>query len=141
MTTDNFLTVNIVTPDGLIYDHHASLLVVPAMAGQLGIMANHEPLVTPLQIGEVRVKRLDDPEHEDAIAVNGGFMEISQNIASIVADSAERSRDIDLDRAQTAKQRAQLAIEKATQAHNQDELKRAQIALQRAINRINVKSH
>lgn len=86
------LTVNIVTPSGIVYDHHATLLVVPAMAGQLGIMANHEPIITPLEIGEIRVKRTDDPAREDAIAVNGGFMEVSHNVASIVADSAERAR-------------------------------------------------
>lgn len=135
------LTVNIVTPSGIVYDHRATLLVVPAMAGQLGIMANHEPIITPLEIGEIRVKRTDDPAREDAIAVNGGFMEVSHNVASIVADSAERARDIDIRRAQSAKERAQNAIKTASEHNDTDELRRAQIALQRAINRINVKNH
>lgn len=135
------LTVNIVTPSGIVYDHHATLLVVPAMAGQLGIMANHEPIITPLEIGEIRVKRTDDPAREDAIAVNGGFMEVSHNVASIVADSAERARDIDIRRAQSAKERAQNAIKTASEHNDTDELRRAQIALQRAMNRINVKNH
>ena len=137
----NVLTVNIVTPSGIVYDHRASMIVVPAMAGQLGIMANHEPIITPLEIGEIRVKRTDNPGHEDAIAVNGGFMEVRHNIASIVADSAERARDIDIDRAQSAKQRAETAIKSASEKHDTDELRRAQIALQRAMNRINVKNH
>ncbi|KRL59388.1 F0F1 ATP synthase subunit epsilon [Latilactobacillus fuchuensis] len=137
----NVLTVNIVTPSGIVYDHRASMVVVPAMAGQLGIMANHEPIITPLEIGELRVKRTDNQGHEDAIAVNGGFMEVSHNIASIVADSAERARDIDIDRAQSAKQRAETAIKTASEKHDTDELLRAQIALQRAMNRINVKNH
>ncbi|MGJ5644063.1 F0F1 ATP synthase subunit epsilon [Latilactobacillus curvatus] len=135
------LTVNIVTPSGIVYDHHATLLVVPAMAGQLGIMANHEPIITPLEIGEIRVKRTDDPAREDAIAVNGGFMEVSHNVASIVADSAERARDIDITRAQSAKERAQNAIKTASEHNDTDKLRRAQIALQRAMNRINVKNH
>jgi len=137
----NVLTVNIVTPSGIVYDHRASMVVVPAMAGQLGIMANHEPIITPLEIGELRVKRTDNQGHEDAIAVNGGFMEVSHNIASIVADSAERARDIDIDRAQSAKQRAETAIKTASEKHDSNELVRAQIALQRAMNRINVKNH
>ena len=137
----NVLTVNIVTPSGIVYDHRASMVVVPAMAGQLGIMANHEPIITPLEIGELRVKPTDNQGHEDAIAVNGGFMEVSHNIASIVADSAERARDIDIDRAQSAKQRAETAIKTASEKHDTDELLRAQIALQRAMNRINVKNH
>jgi len=136
----NTLTVNIVTPDGLVYDHHASMVIVRSVDGDLGIMANHEPIVTPLQIGEVHVRRIDNPGHEDLIAVNGGFMEVSDNVASIVADSAERERDIDLSRAQAARDRAEKQIQAAQSQHDTDELQRAQIALQRAINRINVKS-
>ena len=47
MAEEQKLIVNIVTPSGIVYDHHATLLVVPAMARQLGIMANHEPIITP----------------------------------------------------------------------------------------------
>lgn len=137
---DQNLTVNIVTPNGLVYDHHASLVIVKTTAGELGIMANHEPVVASLAIGEVRVKRTDKPDHEDAIAVNGGFMEMSNNVASIVADSAERERDIDLSRAEAARTRAQRHIEEAKSKHDTDELQRAQVALQRAMNRINTKN-
>ncbi|MCI1985395.1 MAG: F0F1 ATP synthase subunit epsilon [Lactobacillus sp.] len=136
----NVVTVNIVTPNGLVYDHHADLVVVKTIAGELGIMANHEPVVAPLVIGEVRVRRTDNPGHEDVIAVNGGFMEMSNNTASIVADSAERERDIDLTRAQAARDRAQRRIEEAKTKSDPDELQRAQVALRRAINRINVKT-
>ncbi|KRL53396.1 F0F1 ATP synthase subunit epsilon [Lacticaseibacillus manihotivorans] len=136
----NVLTVNIVTPNGLVYDHHADMVVVKTIAGELGIMANHEPVVAPLVIGEIRVKRTDNPGHEDAIAVNGGFMEMSGNVASIVADSAERERDIDLTRAEAARARAQRRIDDAKTKSDPDELQRAQVALQRAINRIHVKT-
>ncbi|WP_390409798.1 F0F1 ATP synthase subunit epsilon [Lacticaseibacillus jixiensis] len=136
----NVVTVNIVTPNGLVYDHHADMVVVKTIAGELGIMANHEPIVAPLVIGEVRVRRTDNPGHEDVIAVNGGFMEMSDNVASIVADSAERERDIDLTRAQAARDRAERRIEDAKSHADADELQRAQVALQRAINRIHVKT-
>ncbi|WP_155285997.1 F0F1 ATP synthase subunit epsilon [Lacticaseibacillus zhaodongensis] len=136
----NVLTVNIVTPDGLVYDHHAKMVVVRSTDGDLGIMANHEPIVAPLQIGEVRIQRIDKPGHEDRVAVNGGFMEMNGNTASIIADSAERARDIDLTRAQAARERAQRRIDAAKQKNDADELKRAQVALQRAVNRINVKN-
>ncbi|MFD1393897.1 F0F1 ATP synthase subunit epsilon [Lacticaseibacillus jixianensis] len=136
---DNVLTVNIVTPDGLVYDHHATLVVVKTTTGDMGLMANHEPVVAPLVIGEVRVRRADNPGHENMIAVNGGFMEMSDNTCSIVADSAERARDIDLTRAEAARKRAERRIEEAKAKRDQDELQRAQVALQRAINRINVR--
>lgn len=135
------LTVNIVTPDGIVYNHHATMVIVKALDGQLGIMPNHEPIIAPLQIDEVRVKRVDNPGHEDAIAVNGGFMEMSNNVASIVADSAERERDIDVSRAQLAEQRAEERIKTAKAKHDADELARAQIKLRRAVNRINVAKH
>lgn len=135
------LTVNIVTPDGIIYDHKATMLIVKALDGQLGIMANHLPLVAPLQIDEVRVKRADNPEKEDAIAVNGGFMEVSDNVASVVADSAERERDIDVSRAELAEQKAEKRIKAAKAKHDADELERAQIKLRRALNRIKVAKH
>lgn len=134
------LTVNIVTPDGACYSHHADMVVVNTTAGQLGIMANHEPIVAPLEIGEVRVKRTDSPGHEDVIAVNGGFMEMSANVASIVADSAERERDIDLPRAEAARDRAQKHIEHAQSNNDPDELRRAEVALRRAVNRIHAKT-
>ncbi len=134
------MTVNIVTPDGKVYDHHANMVIVKTTSGEMGLMANHEPVVAPLEIGEVRVRRVDNPGHEDSIAVNGGFMEMSNNVVSVVADSAERARDINLSRAEAARQRAEKRIEEAKTTQDTDELQRAQVALQRAINRINVKN-
>ncbi|MGR3742037.1 F0F1 ATP synthase subunit epsilon [Companilactobacillus sp. DQM5] len=137
----NILTVNVVTPDGLVYDHHATLIIAKAIDGDLGIMANHEPIIAPLKISELRIKRPDNPHHEDAIAVNGGFLEFSNNIVSIVADSAERARDIDLRRAEYAKQKAEEKIEHAKETSDVDSEQRARVALARAVNRINVSSH
>ncbi|MFD1471495.1 F0F1 ATP synthase subunit epsilon [Companilactobacillus mishanensis] len=138
---DNAMTVNIVTPDGVVYNHHASLIVASAINGDIGIMSNHEPIIAPLKIAEVRVRRPDRPDHEDAIAVNGGFLEFSNDLVSIVANSAERARDIDLRRAKYAKQQAEETIKSATDKHNVDDLDRAQVSLRKAINRINVSEH
>ncbi|MFD1671253.1 F0F1 ATP synthase subunit epsilon [Agrilactobacillus yilanensis] len=137
---EQILTVSIVTPDGVVYQHHARMLVVKALDGDLGIMANHEPIIAPVKISEVRVYRLDE-NHLDTVAVNGGFLEVSDNHASIVADSAERARDIDLRRAQKAKARAEKKIETAKTQHDSDEMLRAQVALRRAVNRISVSNH
>lgn len=106
----------------------------------LGSWLNHETNRHATPIGEVHVRRIDNPGHEDLIAVNGGFMEMSDNVASIVADSAERERDIDLSRAEAARQRAQQHLQEAQAQHDTDEAQRAQVALQRAINRIHVKT-
>lgn len=133
------LTVNVATPDGIIYNHEAKMLIVQAIDGSLGIMANHEPIVATLKIDKARIKRLDSNQ-EDEIAVNGGFLEMSNNVASIVADSAELKDNIDLSRAESARDRARKHIEEAKQNNDEDSLKRATVALQRALNRINVKN-
>ncbi|HJE85956.1 F0F1 ATP synthase subunit epsilon [Levilactobacillus brevis] len=132
------LSVSIVTPDGRVYDHDGDLLVIKTKLGQLGIMPNHVPVISSLEVDEVRIKH--DGE-EDEVAVNGGFLEFSDNVATIVADSAERQDDIDVGRAESARDRAQAAIKKAQDEHDADTLARAEVALRRAINRINVANH
>ena len=129
---DQYLTVNVVTPAGLVYDHHAAIVVARTTAGELGILPKHAPIIVPLTIDEVRVKRTDSDTHVDWIAVN---------VVSIVADSAERERDIDVSRAERAKQRAERQIEEAKAKQDTNELKRATVALHRAINRIKVSKH
>lgn len=135
------LTVNVMTPDGLVYDHHAAIVVARTTDGEIGILPKHAPIIVPLSIDEVRVKRTDSDTHVDWIAVNGGIMEVRENVVSIIADSAERERDIDVSRAERAKQRAERMIEEAKVNENIDALKRANVALHRAINRINVAKH
>ncbi|MGT2949305.1 F0F1 ATP synthase subunit epsilon [Streptococcus devriesei] len=134
------MTVQIVTPDGLKYDHHAKFILVKTPDGEMGILANHENLMAPLEVHEMKIRRIDDDKHVDWVAVNGGIIEIKNNLVTIVADSAERERDIDVSRAERAKIRAEKEIEKAKEEHRIDEVQRAQVALRRALNRINVGS-
>ncbi|MGX7197164.1 F0F1 ATP synthase subunit epsilon [Enterococcus olivae] len=138
---DQCLTVNIVTPSGIVYDHHAKLVVVRTINGELGILPQHAPIIVPLTIDEVRIKRIDSETHIDWIAVNGGIMEVRDDQVTIIADSAERAREIDLSRAERAKLRAERLIAEAKELEDIDELRRATVALHRAINRINVSKH
>ncbi|MEW4353368.1 F0F1 ATP synthase subunit epsilon [Streptococcus pneumoniae] len=132
------MTVQIVTPDGLIYDHHASFVSVRTINGEMGILPHHENMIAVLAVDEVKVQRVNAENHINWIAVNGGIIEVADNLITIVADSAERARDIDISRAERAKRRAELALEEAQDKHLIDQERRAKIALQRAINRINV---
>ncbi|EOT47083.1 MULTISPECIES: F0F1 ATP synthase subunit epsilon [Enterococcus] len=135
------LTVNVVTPNGIVYDHHATMVVAKTISGELGILPRHAPIIAPLMIDEVKVRRVDSDTHVDWIAVNGGILEMRDNLVSIVADSAERERDIDVTRAERAKMRAERLIEEAKQREDIDEVRRATVALHRAMNRINVSKH
>ncbi|MCT3614366.1 ATP synthase delta/epsilon chain alpha-helix domain-containing protein, partial [Lactobacillus acidophilus] len=74
----------------------------------------------------------------DHIAISGGYIEFSNNVATIVADSAERARNIDVSRAQAAKERAEKRLREAREKHDERNLERAQVALKRAMNRISV---
>ncbi|MGT2847172.1 F0F1 ATP synthase subunit epsilon [Streptococcus massiliensis] len=134
------MTVQIVTPDGLIYNHHAQFVTVRTTDGEMGILPHHINTIAVLAVDELKVRRVDDVNHVDWIAVNGGIIEIANDLITIVADSAERERDIDINRAERAKLRAEHELEEAHDKHLIDQEKRARIALQRAINRINVGS-
>ena len=140
------LTVQVVTPDGLKYDHHASFIHAVTKDGQIGILPGHINLIAPLEVEELKVRRVDDESHVDWIAVNGGIIEVKDDFITIIANSAERDRDIDVSRAERAKQRAERVLEEetkrvleeATKSDRNDDVQRAQIALRRALNRINV---
>ena len=140
------MTVQVVTPDGLKYDHHASFIHAVTKDGQIGILPGHINLIAPLEVDELKVRRVDDESHVDWIAVNGGIIEVIDDFITIIANSAERDRDIDVSRAERAKQRAERVLEEetkrvleeATKSDRNDDVQRAQIALRRALNRINV---
>lgn len=140
------MTVQVVTPDGLKYDHHASFIHAVTKDGQIGILPGHINLIAPLEVDELKVRRVDDESHVDWIAVNGGIIEVKDDFITIIANSAERDRDMHVSRAERAKQRAERVLEEetkrvleeATKSDRNDDVQRAQIALRRALNRINV---
>lgn len=130
--SEHTLHVKVVTPDGVVFGHEtASLVVLDTINGEEGIMANHAPIITSLHIGEVKVIN-EEESLQETVTISGGFAEFSENQLSIVSDSAERSQDIDVKRAEQAKERA----EKHIAAGDTDDVERAQAALMRAVNRI-----
>jgi F-type H+-transporting ATPase subunit epsilon len=126
------LRLEIVTPERKVYEEDVEMVSVKGVAGELGILPNHIPLVTPLRIAPVRVKRAG---REEKIAVHGGFMEVRKDKVVILAEAAERGSDIDVLRARQAKERAEARL--AAKRENID-FKRAQLALQRALTRLEV---
>ncbi|KRL04169.1 F0F1 ATP synthase subunit epsilon [Liquorilactobacillus oeni] len=141
MAEEKLLTVNVVTPDGSVYDEKTPMAVFRTTVGELGILPEHIPLLASLEIDEVRVKVPNTEGKFDEIVVNGGFVEFSDNVATVVANSAERKEDIDLERAERARKRAQERLKKARQEKDTDKLRRAEVSLRRAVNRLNVSKH
>lgn len=126
------ITVNIVTPDGPVYDSEVSMVIAVTATGEMGVLPGHIPTVAPLGIGAIRLKKENSTE---LVAVNGGFLEIRPEKVTILAQSAELATEIDLARAQESAKRAEALLQA-----NKDEIdfKRAELALKRAMNRINV---
>lgn len=129
----NPIQVSVVTPDGAVVEKEVDMVSVKATSGELGILHGHIPLVAPLAISAVRLKNGNNTE---LVAVSGGFVEVRPDKVTILAQAAELAADIDVDRARAAKERAEHRMQQA-KADDVD-FKRAELALKRAINRINV---
>ncbi|MDA3129958.1 F0F1 ATP synthase subunit epsilon [Aliibacillus thermotolerans] len=127
------IKVNIVTPDGTVFEGDRDMVSVRAQSGELGILPGHIPLVAPLSIDAVRLKKGTETE---LVAVSGGFIEVRPDKVTILAEAAELPSDIDVDRANAAKKRAEERLARAKQ-DNIDK-KRAELALQRAMTRLKV---
>jgi F-type H+-transporting ATPase subunit epsilon len=127
------IKVSVVTPDGPVYDSDVEMVSTKAQSGELGILPGHIPMVAPLQIGAVRLKKDGKTEF---IAVSGGFLEVRPDQVTILAQSAEKASDIDVERALRAKERAEQRMREQKLEHT--DFRRAELALQRAINRLAV---
>ncbi|RNB82048.1 F0F1 ATP synthase subunit epsilon [Brevibacillus fluminis] len=125
------LTIEVVTPERVVYSGEATMVIARGVEGDVGIMPNHMPLVTPLKIAPVRIKTVGDKE--TVIAVSGGFMEVRGTQVAILAESAELPEDIDVERAKQSKGRAE---QRLNEKHPDLDIRRAERALQRAISRL-----
>ncbi|GGD92688.1 F0F1 ATP synthase subunit epsilon [Paenibacillus nasutitermitis] len=125
--------LEIVTPERKVYAEDVNMVIVKGQEGELGILPNHIPLVTPLRIAPIIIKK---NKSEEVIAVNGGFLEVRKDKVVILAESAELPVDIDESRAAEAKRRAE---ERLGSKRDEYDHRRAELALQRAMNRLEVK--
>ncbi|HLS60685.1 MAG TPA: F0F1 ATP synthase subunit epsilon [Virgibacillus sp.] len=126
------LTVSVVTPDGPVLEDTYEMVSCVAENGELGILPGHIPLVAPLTISAIRLKRENST---DQIAVNGGFLEVRPDKVTILAQSAEKPVDIDVERAKKAKERAEQRLQSE---EDHIDFKRAELALKKAMNRIKI---
>jgi F-type H+-transporting ATPase subunit epsilon len=111
-TSPNTIHVDIVSAEGEIFSGAASMVFAPGSQGELGIAPRHAPLLTLLKPGEVRVQTADGTEQH--FFVGGGALEVQPNKVTVLADTALRAKDLDENAALAAKQRAEDALNKAT---------------------------
>jgi len=124
--------LKIVTPDRSFYSDEVEMVILRGIEGDLAILKNRAPLITPLDIGKIRIVK---DGKEKVAAVVDGYVTVSKNKTTVITDSAEWPEEIDVERAEEAKERAEKRLKEKPEGLDID---RAEYALKRAINRLEV---
>lgn len=129
------IMLEVVTPDKSVVSDEAQIVVAPGEYGEFGVLIGHTSFLTTLKIGMLRYK--DSGGAERIVFVNGGFAEVLPDKVTILAESADRRRDIDVDRARAALKRAEERLAEVSRREDFN-FRRAEIALQRAVTRLKI---
>lgn len=127
------LHLEIVTIERKVFDDEVSMVVAPGSEGVLGILPRHTSLLTALNYGELQIKK--EGQEDQFFAIGGGFMEVQPDHVVVLADSAERAEEIDVERAEAARRRAEESLARAPE---ELELEQAEAALRRSVIRLKV---
>lgn len=126
------IRLDIVTAERVVYSEEVDIVVAPGVLGELGVLPHHAPLMTTLEPGELRVRKGGE---EYSLVISGGFLEVRPDRVIILADAAERAEEIDIARAEAAKQRAR---QRLTHPAPEVDLAQAEAALRRSLARLKV---
>ncbi len=129
------LRLEVITVERKLFDEQVDMVTVPGSEGVLGILPRHTPLLTTLTYGELQVKQ--EGQEERFLAIGGGFVEVQPNHVIVLADSAEYASEIDIARAEAARQRAETLLDAAKGQATVDYL-RAEASLRRSQTRLKV---
>jgi F-type H+-transporting ATPase subunit epsilon len=128
------LFLEVVTPQKSVVSEEVEIVVAPGSEGEFGALKGHTTFLTSLKLGTLRYKDADGKERY--VFINGGFAEVLPNKVTILAESAERRKDIDIERATKARERAEKRL--ASKSPDTD-LIRAEAALRRSLHRLKIK--
>ena len=129
------LNLEIITPEKTVVKDEVDVVEATGAEGEFGIMPGHTQFLTVLKIGEIRYKKGSETVY---LASSGGFAEVVEDKVTLLVDTAERSHEIDVDRAKRALERAEAELK--TLSYDQNEYRMMEMALHRAIARIGVAS-
>ena len=135
MVDENRFVIRIITPDRVFYEGKAEMVEFNTVEGEVGIYKNHIPMTMIIKPG---ILCITDGEEEKIAALHAGFVEVLPDKITILAEIIEWPDEIDVNRAEAAKQRAEDRI--AAKSENLD-LKRAEYALHKALTRLDVAGH
>lgn len=126
----NSFNLEIITPEKVVTDEQVEGVVIPSTDGLLGILRNHAPFIGTLDIGVIKYLQEGSRHY---VACNMGIFEMKDNVLRILPDSAERGDMVDVDRAKSAKERAEKRIQEKSK---ELDYLRAELALRRALARL-----
>ena len=127
------ITLEVVTPEKVVVSEEVQIAVAPGTLGEFGVLVGHTPFLTTLKTGTIHYTDADGAQRY--IFTSGGFAEALPDKLTVLAESAERRRDIDAERAKAALERAQKRLEKAAE---DIDFARAKAALERALHRLKI---
>ncbi|PID72554.1 MAG: F0F1 ATP synthase subunit epsilon [Desulfobulbus propionicus] len=125
--------LEVVTPSGPVVSDDVDIVTAPGVGGEFGVLANHAPFLSTIKTGTLSYKKDKQVKY---LMVSGGFSEVSNNKITFLVESAEFGKDIDVDRAMRAKERAEKRLAQAQQAAENINRVRAEAALQRSVARL-----
>ena len=128
------IDLEIITPEKIIYKDSVDSITIPGTKGMFQVLKGHAPLMSTIEIGVITLKKNDANTY---FTTAGGTIEVLNNNVLILADSVEVTEDIDIDRAERSKTRAEEKL--ARRKEDEIDVVRAELALKRAINRISAK--
>jgi F-type H+-transporting ATPase subunit epsilon len=129
------IKLEIVTPDKAVVNEDVNIVMAPGSLGEFGVLIGHTPFLTTLKTGIIRYT--DAQGTDQYVFVSGGFVEALPDKVTVLAESAEKTEEIDLGRAKAAQERAEKRLEEARSKEDID-ADRAKAALERAVVRINL---
>jgi F-type H+-transporting ATPase subunit epsilon len=127
------IRLEVVTPEKIVVSDDAQIVMAPGTLGEFGVLTGHTPFLSTLKLGTIRYRDAKGVEH--CVFISGGFSEALPDKVTILAESAERRSEIDVDRAKAALERAQKRLIGEGQEKEIDFV-RARSALERALNRV-----
>ena len=129
------IRLEVVTPNGAVVSEDVDIVNAPGYGGDFGVLANHAPFLATIRTGSLTYEQGKKREN---LMISGGFCEVSNNKITFLVESAEFGRQIDVNRAMRAKERAEQRLAKAAQHDDLINRTRAEAALQRALARMKV---
>ena len=127
------IALEVVTPNGAVVNEDVDIVNAPGYGGDFGVLANHAPFLSTIKIG---ILTYETGKTRESLMISGGFCEVSNNKITFLVESAEFGKQIDVDRALKAKERAEKRLTQAASSDDSINVARAEAALQRAIARL-----